>query len=264
MAQTMPSVHADAVSDIPAIRRIGLEDLRQALSRGIDDFLATPTQLIFLALIYPIIGMIAARAAWGGDMTYLIFPLVAGITLMGPVAAIGVYEISRQRELGRTTSWLDALRVFRSPAILSAGALGVMLLGIFLLWLLAAHLIYQASFGGMTHATIGAFFRDLVDTPEGWTMILVGNAVGFVFALVVLALTAVSFPMILDRQVGPGVAMRTSLRAFATNPVPMAAWGVVVAALLLLGCLPLFVGLAVVMPVLGHATWHLYRKVVVS
>lgn len=262
MAQTMPGLHVADVSERPEIRRIGLAELRQALSRGIDDFLATPTQLIFLALIYPIVGMIAARAAWGGDMVYLIFPLVAGISLLGPVAAIGVYEISRQRELGRTTSWLDALRVFRSPAILSAGALGLLLLGIFALWILAAHLVYEATFAEVRHATPGALLRDLLDTPQGWRLILLGNAVGFVFAVVVLALTVVSFPMILDREVGPAVAMRTSLRAVAANPVPMAAWGLVVAAGLLLGCLPLFVGLAVVMPVLGHATWHLYRLVV--
>ncbi|MEO3475259.1 DUF2189 domain-containing protein [Roseomonas sp. CAU 1739] len=264
MAQTMPHVGLADISDIPAIRRIGLPDLRDALSRGIDDFLATPTQLFFLALIYPIIGMIAARAAWGGDLVYLIFPLIAGLSLMGPVAAIGLYEISRQREMGRQTSWLDGLRVFRSPAILSAAALGVLLLAIFLLWIFAAHLVYQATFAGHPHATLGALLRDLVDTREGWSLIVLGNAVGFIFAVVVLSLTVVAFPMILDREVGPVTAMRTSLRAVAANPVPMAAWGLVVAAGLLLGCLPLFVGLALVMPVLGHATWHLYRKVVVS
>lgn len=259
------AIHGDVAaghSDTPAIRRIGLADLRQVLSDGADDFLATPTQLIFLALIYPIIGLVAARMAWGGDMLHLIYPLFAGITLMGPVAAVGIYEISRRRELGEQTSWLDALRVVRSPAILSIAALGLVLLAIFALWLVAAQIVYRQSFGGMTHATPGALLRDLVDTPAGWRMIVLGNAVGAVFAVIVLAISVVSFPMMLDRRVGPGIAVRTSLRAVAANPLAMAAWGLIVAVALLLGCLSLFVGLSVVMPVLGHATWHLYRRVV--
>lgn len=264
MAQTVPDIAIAPVAAEPRVRSIGVADLRHALSRGMDDFLATPTQLIFLALLYPLIGLVAARAAWGGDMAHLIFPLIAGLSLMGPVAAIGLYEISRQRESGRQTSWIDAFSVLRSPAILSAAALGLMLLVIFVLWLLAAQGIYRATFADIPHATIGALLRDLVDTPEGWTLILVGNAVGFVFAAVVLSMTVVAFPMILDRQVGPAVAVRTSLRAVAANPVTMAIWGLIVAAALLLGCLPLFVGLAVVMPVLGHATWHLYRRVVIA
>lgn len=246
----------------PTIRRIGLGDLRGALSDGIDDFLATPTQLVFLALLYPIIGLVAARIAWGGNALYLIYPLVTGIGLMGPLAAVGIHEISRKRERGEPTTWLDALRVVRSPAILSVALLGLVLLGIFVLWLVAAQAIYQQSFGETAPATLGTLLRDMVDTPAGHRVILVGNAVGAVFAVIVLAISVVSFPMILDRGAGPGPAIQTSLRAVATNPVPMLAWGVIVAALLLLGCLPIFVGLAVVMPILGHATWHLYRRVV--
>ncbi|MBI4275578.1 MAG: DUF2189 domain-containing protein, partial [Rhizobiales bacterium] len=98
----------------------------------------------------------------------------------------------------------------------------------------------------------------------GWKLILIGNAVGFVFAVVAFTISVVSFPMLLDRNVGAAVAILTSMRAVAANPVTMAAWGVIVAALLVIGCLPVFVGLAVVMPVLGHSTWHLYRRVVAS
>ena len=118
MAMAIQGGVAAEHSDTPTIRRIGLADLRQALSDGVDDFLATPTQLVFLALLYPIIGLVAARIAWGGNALHLIYPLVTGIGLMGPLAAVGVYEISRRRELGEKTSWLDALRVVRSPAIL--------------------------------------------------------------------------------------------------------------------------------------------------
>lgn len=246
----------------PVVRRIGLDDLRDALRRGVDDFLATPTQLVFLGLIYVVVGMIAARAAWGGDLLTLIFPLVAGLSLMGPVAALGVYEISRRRESGAATSAGDAFAALRSPAIGSILALGLVLAVIFVLWVLAADLIYDATLGKERPDSMGSFARDLLDTSEGWTLIIAGNLVGACFAAAVLVLTVVSFPLLLDRNVGIGVAVRTSIRAFQANPTTMLLWGLLVAALLLLGSLPFFVGLAVIMPVLGHATWHLYRKVV--
>lgn len=249
---------------LPELRRIGVADLRDALSRGVDDFLAAPTQLVFLGLLYPIIGFVAARAAWGGALLPLLYPLLAGLSLMGPVVAIGLYEISRRREQGQSVSWLDAFAVLRSPAILSIAVLGLILLGIFLAWLVAAQVIYNATIGAVPHATLGALLHDVIDTSAGWRMILIGNVVGGAFALLVLTLTVVSFPMILDREVAPGLAIRTSIRAVMLNPAIMTLWGLVVAAALVVGMLPLFIGLSVVMPVLGHATWHLYRKVIVA
>ena len=247
----------------PVVQHISLADVGDALRAGWRDFLAAPTQLAFLCLLYPLVGLFAARAAGGGDMMILFWPLVAGLSLVGPVAAIGVYEISRRRERGYAVSAMDAFAVLRSPAILSIAALGFMLLIIFGLWVVTAQFIYDATLGSVAQpSSVGEFLRLVRDTPEGWRLILFGNAAGFVFAVVVLALTVVSFPLLLDRDVGPGVAVRTSLRAVAANPVPMAAWGLTVAALLFLGSLPLFIGLAVAMPVLGHGTWHLYRKVV--
>jgi len=247
------------------IRRIGVSDIGDALRLGWRDFLAAPTQLLFLGLLYPVIGFIAARATAGGDLLPLFYPLLAGLSIMGPVAALGIYEISRRRERGWAVSWLDAFSVLRSPAILSIVALGLMLLVIFGLWVFAAQWIYDATLGAVARPSSVEEFTNLVfNTPEGWRLILIGNAVGFLFAVAVLALTVVSFPLLLDRDVGPGVAVRTSLRAVAANPVPMAAWGLTVAVLLLAGSLPIFIGLAVVMPLLGHGTWHLYRKVVAS
>jgi len=246
----------------PSIRRIGVADVRRALAEGVDDFLAIPTQLIFLGLLYPLIGLVAARAAWGGDLLPLLYPMVAGLSLMGPVAALGIYELSRRRERGEPVTWLNAFDVLRSPAIGTIAALGVLLAVVFVAWLTAARVIYTATLGDLPPASIGSFARTILDTPEGWTLILVGNAVGFCFALLVLATTVVSFPMLLDRNVSLAKAVGTSVRACLANPGPMALWGLIVAAALLLGCIPAFVGLAVAMPVLGHATWHLYRKVV--
>lgn len=257
IAHPAASAHA-----APAIRHIGLADLREALRRGTDDFLATPTQLVFLALIYPIVGLAAARIAWGGDMIHLVYPLVMGFALLGPLGAVGLYEISRRREQGLETSWLDAFGVLRSPALLPVLGLGVVLLAIFLVWLVAAGAIYDAAFPETRHGSLGTLMRDVIDTPQGHWLIVTGNLVGLGFGAAVLAISVVAFPMMLDRGAGVGEAVRTSIRAVAANPLTMAAWGLIVLAGFVLGCLPLFVGLAVVMPILGHATWHLYRRLV--
>jgi uncharacterized membrane protein len=244
----------------PAVRRIGIGDLAAALRSGLADFLQAPTQLFFLCVLYPAIGLVAATLAAGGDAMHLFYPMAAGFALVGPVAALGLYEISRRRERGLPASWRNVFDVTRSPAIGSILALGLLLVGLFLLWLWAADAIFAATLGRLPAGT--ALQDALFATPEGWRLIWLGNLVGFCFAAVVLVLTAISFPMLLDRDGGVAEAVATSVRAFAVNPLPMAAWGLIVAALLFLGSLPLFIGLAVVLPILGHATWHLYRAVV--
>ena len=250
-----------------SIRHISTADIWDSLREGWQDFLANPTQLIFLAIIYPIIGLVAANAMAGRAMMPLFWPMVSGFALLGPVAALGIYELSRRREKGLPVSWVNALDVRHSPAIVSILGLGLLLVAIFLAWLLVAEAIYLSTIGDMRPTSVSAFLDRIFRTPEGLWLIVAGNAAGAVFAVVVLMLTVVSFPMLLDRAaegraVDAGTAIRTSFRAVRANPVPMALWGLTVAVLLLLGCLPLFVGLAVVMPVLGHATWHLYRKTV--
>lgn len=252
---------ASGATDGHEIRRIGFGDLRTALRRGWADFLQTPTQLIFLCVLYPAIGLVAATLAAGRDAMHLLYPMAAGFALVGPVAALGLYEISRRREGGLPTSWTNVFDVLRSPAIGSILGLGLLLMGLFLAWLWAADAIHGATIGRLPPGT--DLQEALFATPEGWRMIWLGNLVGFCFAAAVLVLTAISFPMLLDRGGGVAEAVATSVRAFAVNPLPMAAWGLIVAVLLLLGSLPLFIGLAVVLPVLGHATWHLYRAVVV-
>jgi uncharacterized membrane protein len=254
---------AAAAVTAPVVRRIGVADVRAAWSAGLTDFLAVPTQLVFLCILYPIVGLVAARATVGTGLMPLLFPLVAGISLLGPVMAVGLYEISRRREAGLSATWLNALDVLRSPAIFSIAVVGIVLLVAFTAWLGAAKLVYELTIGETPATSVGGFAHLVFATPAGWTLIVVGNLVGLAFAVAVLMLTVVSVPMLLDRNVSPIVAIQTSVRTVQANPGPMALWGLIVAAALLAGCIPLFIGLAVVMPILGHATWHLYRRVVV-
>jgi uncharacterized membrane protein len=262
MARTHSVFAGDVVHAPPRVRTIGVADLKDALARGIDDFAAMPSHAIFLCLIYPIAGLFLARLLLGYDVLPMLYPIAAGFALLGPFAAIGLYELSRRREQGLEASWEHAFEVFRSPSSGAIAALGVLLTIIFFVWVAVAQAIYVATFGYVPAASIPEFLRQVFTTPQGWTLIVVGNAVGFLFALLVLTISVVSFPLLLDRDVGAADAILTSVRAVAANPVAMAVWGLIVAGALVVGSLPLFFGLTIVMPVLGHATWHLYRKVV--
>jgi uncharacterized membrane protein len=244
------------------IRRITPADLLRALALGLDDFAAMPSHAVFLCVIYPLLGLWLISLASGYSMLPLAFPLAAGFALIGPFAAIGLYELSRRREAGLDTSSAHALDVLRSPSLGAIVALGLLLAAIFLVWLAVAEAIYVANFGYAAPASVRQFVEGVFTTPAGWHLIVVGTGVGFLFAALVLTIAAVSFPLLLDRDVGAAVALVTSIRVVAANPLTMAIWGFIVAALLVAGSVPFFLGLTVVMPVLGHATWHLYRMAV--
>jgi uncharacterized membrane protein len=262
MARNPAIAEAAPSAVLPEVRTIQPADLYDVLARGLDDFRAMPSHIVFLSLIYPVIGLLFARLAFGYDLLPILFPLVAGFALIGPLAAIGLYELSRRRELGLSTTWKDAFGVLRSQSIPAIVTLGSLLMAIFLTWLLAAELIYAATFGSARPTSLGEFIEDVLTTRSGWTLILVGNAVGFLFALVAFTISVVSFPLLLDRDVGFAAAVTTSVRVVLANPIPMAMWGLIVAALLAAGSIPFLMGLAIAFPVLGHATWHLYRKTV--
>jgi uncharacterized membrane protein len=262
----MPSAQAIANVDVhsvyPTVRRIGAADLFDALRKGFDDFTAMPSHMVFLGLIYPIVGIFFARLAFGYEMLPLVFPLIAGFALVGPVAAIGLYELSRRREKGLPASWQHAFSVLRSHSLPAIIALGSLLLGIFVAWLATAQTIYVANFGELPPLSLSSFADDVLNTDAGWNMIVAGNAAGFLFAAVVFAISVVSFPLLIDRDAGFAAAIATSVKAVLVNPGTMILWAAIVVTLLVLGSIPFLLGLTVVVPVLGHATWHLYRKVV--
>jgi uncharacterized membrane protein len=253
---------ASDASPAPAVRTLKLSDLHDALRRGWEDFKAVPSHAIMLCVIYPVLGLALARAALGYSVLPLLFPLAAGFALVGPFAAIGLYELSRRREAGEEASAWQATQVLRAPSFGAMLGLGAILLAIFVVWIAVAQAIYTSAFGHAPAAAVPDFVRRVLTTPEGWQLIVVGCGVGLLFAVASLCLSVVSFPMMLDRQVGMSEAVTTSLRVVARNPVAIAAWGLIVAALLIVGSLPAFLGLAVVIPLLGHASWHLYRRAV--
>ncbi|MCE9651134.1 MAG: DUF2189 domain-containing protein [Parvibaculum sp.] len=249
-------------SPAPTVRRIGVNDVKDALLQGLDDFGAFRSDVVFLCIVYPVVGLIFSQFIFGNEMMPLLFPIASGFALVGPFAALGLYEMSRRRERGLPVSWLHAFDVVRAPAFGAIAVLGLALVALFLLWLTAAWGIYRVTLGPELPTSISAFASDIVTTQEGWTMIAAGIGVGFVFALVAMTISIASFPLLVDRDVGLDTAIRTSIKVVTENPGPMAVWGMVVAGSLALGSIPFFIGLIVVMPTLGHATWHLYRKTV--
>ncbi|ODT72776.1 MAG: hypothetical protein ABS75_02940 [Pelagibacterium sp. SCN 63-23] len=248
--------------DMPVIRHISLADLGDALARGVADFWARPSHYVLLMLIYPILGIVLTIWMNGYYTWPLLYPLIGGFALIGPVAALPLYEISRRREAGLDPSWRDAINVIHSPAIGSIIAVGVMLLFLFTLWLTSAQALYESLFGAAPPQTLWGLLNQVMAEPGGMTLIIAGTGLGALFALIALATSVIAFPLLLDRDAGAYVAVETSMRAMLRNPVPILAWGCIVGIGVFLSALTLFVGLAVVLPILGHATWHLYRKLV--
>ena len=247
---------------IPQVRKITTADLRDALRAAWGDIAATRDDILFIGVIYPVAGLLIAGLTAGADLLPMVFPLVSGFAILGPVAAVGLYEMSRRRERGEQVNWLDAFGVLRSPALPSILGLGLLFLALFGLWLAAAYQINLATLGSAAPPTLRAFEQNLFWTKGGQTLIAAGIGVGFLFALVAFVVGVVSFPLLLDRDVDMWVAVATSFRAVAANPGVMALWAAIVVGALVLGSIPALVGLVLVMPLLGHATWHLYRKLI--
>jgi len=245
-----------------SVRKIGPRDCFAALREGLDDFVAMPTHAAFLGLFYALGGIALAALSSFGNALHLVFPFAAGFALIGPFFAVGLYELSRRRESGLPASLRDAFAVFRSPALPSIIALGLYLFVIFALWIGVAELLYVRLYGPNPPAAAVPFLGDVLTSGRGWLLIVLGGLAGLCFAAVALCISVISFPLMLDRDVGLVPAVVASMRLVRENPGAIALWGLIVAAALVIGSLPLFLGLALVMPVLGHATWRLYRRAV--
>lgn len=244
------------------VRRIDASDIRGALAEGWRDFLAMRGDILFLGILYPLIGFVVASVTLGGPLVPLFLPIAAGVGLLGPVAAVGFYELARRNENGLHSNWSHFLDVRKRPSFEEIAAVSGLLFAIFALWLLAAWFLYVALFGWQVPTSVGAFLAEVFTTGRGWALIVIGAAVGVAFGIAVLAVSVVSMPMLVDCDVSASDAVATSVRATRENPAMIVRWGAIVAALLIVGSIPVFIGLAVVLPWLGYATWHLYERLV--
>jgi uncharacterized membrane protein len=244
------------------VRHITLADLGDSLRKGFEDFKAYRSDVMFVGIVYAVVGLVLARVIFRTDLIPLLFPLASGFAIVGPFAAIGLYEMSRLREQGVEANWANGFDAFKAPALGAIMVLGGLLIATFLAWMVAAWVIYLHTFGDMPINSLAQFLHDVFRTPGGQSMIVIGVGVGALFALFAMVVSIISFPLLIDRDVGLDTAITTSVRAVIANPGPMFAWGLIVVTGLVVGSLPLFIGLVVVLPVLGHATWHLYRKIV--
>lgn len=249
-------------TDPIVINEIEISDLKLAIRAGFDDFLAMRTDVMFIVLIYPIIGILLTWTVVNTAMLPLLFPLMSGFALLGPVAAIVLYEMSRRRELGEKPSWGDGISIINSPSFVPILLLATYLFVIFLFWLFLAYFLYTVTLGPEAPTSSMGFVRDVFTTGAGWTMMIVGVLIGFVFATLAFAISLVSFPLLIDRHVGLANAITTSFNVARKNPTTVAAWGAIIALSLAFGAITLFVGLIVVLPVMGHASWHFYRRAV--
>ncbi len=250
-------------TDMPAIRKLTIADIRLALTAGWADYRARRGELLLLPLIYVVVGVLAALLAFRSDLLPLLFPVAAGFALVGPIAAAGFHELARRREAGEQSGWNHFFDPLNGRSRWPLIGLALMAGGLFLAWLWVALALHGATLGPLGVGGPQDFLGRIFGTPEGRTLLIAGNALGFLFAIGALVMLTFSVPLVVDRGTDPVTAVMMSIRIFLNSPGPVLGWGLVVAAILLVASIPLFVGLMVALPLLGYATWHLYTRAVV-
>jgi uncharacterized membrane protein len=245
----------------PVVRRIAAADIAEALGHGLRDFQAMPLYGLAFGAIYAAGGIAILLCLTAFGMVYLAYPLAAGFAMIGPFVAIGLYEVSRRREAGQPVSVRAIWSTIRTRS--EVGWMAFVTLFVFVIWMYQMRLLIALLLGlHASFSSINEFITLVLTTNEGLVFLAIGNAVGAALALLLFSLTVVSFPLLLDRDIDFVTAMITSVRAVVTSPLPMIAWAALIVVLLALSAMPYFLGLVVTLPILGHATWHLYRRII--
>jgi uncharacterized membrane protein len=245
----------------PVVRRIGATDIAEALVKGLRDFQAAPLYGLAIGGFYAAGGMVILLCLTAFGMIYFAYPLAAGFALIGPFVAIGLYEVSRRLEAKQPLSVRAIWSTVTSRS--EIGWMAFVTLFIFVIWMYQVRLLIALLIGlNASFSSLREFLTVVLTTNEGLVFLAIGNIVGAALSLILFSLTVVSFPLLLDRDVDFVTAMVTSVRSVVTSPLPMIAWAAVIVLLLIVSALPYFLGLVVTLPVLGHATWHLYRRIV--
>ncbi|MFN3720921.1 MAG: DUF2189 domain-containing protein [Rhizobium rhizophilum] len=246
------------------INRLQMQDVREAFADGWRDFRTYPSFGLFFGAIYALGGIFIAVMLTSYHLPWMIIPVAIGFPLIGPFVAVGLYEISRRHQQGESINWKAVLtEVFRQRER-QLSWMAFVVLFIFWIWIYQIRLLMALFLGFRIPATLDAFAKVVLTTPEGLLFLAIGTIVGAVLATILFSATVIAMPLLLDHDVDFVTAMLTSMRTVIENPVPMLTFGLVVSGLAIIALVPLFLGLLVVLPVAGHATWHLYRRAITA
>ncbi|MEO1292620.1 MAG: DUF2189 domain-containing protein [Pseudomonadota bacterium] len=249
--------------DAPAIRRIGFDAITSALAAGWHDFRQAPSFGLFFGGVFTVAGLILLASFTVWDTPWTILPLAIAFPLTGPFVAVGLYEVSRRLAAGEPLNWGEILGVVFAQKDRQLAWMGMVILFVFWIWAYQVRLLLALFLGSAAFSSTEGFMSVVTGTENGLMFLGFGTAIGAVLALVLFSLTVISMPLLVDRDVDVVTAMVTSVAAVRRSPVPMVLWGAAVTLLMIAALIPAFVGLLVILPVLGHATWHLYDRVIV-
>ena len=247
---------------VPVVNSITFGDIRHCLRLGLSDFFRAPQFGLFFGGIYWLGGLLILASLTVIDMPWMIIPVAIGFPLIGPFVAVGLYEVSRRLYDGQPLVWSDILLVVVRQRERQLSWMAFVVLFIFWMWIYQVRLLLALFLGFKSFSTIPKFVEVITSTPEGLAFLAVGTIIGGILALLLFSATVISMPLLLERELDFITAIITSFKTVIANPVPMIAWGLVVAGLAILSMLPAFFGILIVLPVLGHATWHLYKSAI--
>lgn len=248
---------------LPEIGTVTVPMLAEALRRGWSDMKRAPLYGLFFAAVYVVLGLVLALITWVTGQSYWLVFAAVGFPLVGPFAAVGLYDVSRRLDQGRPLVLSEILSVVVRQSRRQLPSICAIIIMVFLFWFFLAHMIF-ALFLGLSKMTNISSSYEVFLTPNGLMMLAVGTVVGGIFALLLYMITVIALPLLLDREVDFVTAMITSVQTVLNNPAVMLIWAALIAGLTFVAMVPWFLGLFLTLPLLGHATWHLYRLAMVE